>query len=161
MRVSKCDLPKNSALWEKVAGGDFIDCYCIEAQATPRSAAQIITMFPFWARILLRIRGLVTAPFGLSTDGPDAKDKVGPFPVESETDEELIAGFDDKHLEFRVAVRTEAGQVYLATWVQPHNLGGRIYLFCIMPFHILIARDALRRVRRRSLDLDRTIREVS
>ena len=151
MRVSKCDLSENSFLWEKVAERDFIDCYCVEAHASPRSAAQIITTFPLWARILLRVRGLITAPFGLSNDGPDAADKVGPFPVEYENDEELIAGFDDKHLEFRVCVRAEKGQIYLATWVQPHNLGGKLYLMCIMPFHILIARDALRRVCQHSL----------
>ena len=77
---------------------------------------------------------------------------MGPFPVESETETELIAGFNDKHLDFRVSVRSEGGLVSLATWVHPHNIGGRIYLAAIMPFHILIARDALARVARSSAD---------
>ena len=34
----------------------------------------------------------------------------------------------------------------LATWVHPHNRAGRLYLKAILPFHILIARDALARV---------------
>ena len=96
--------------------------------------------------MLLQIRRLVTAPFGLSSDGPDAEDKVGVFPVESETECELVAGFDDKHLNFRVSVMSLDGRVYLGTWVHPHNLGGRLYLRAIMPFHILIARNALSRV---------------
>lgn len=111
-----------------------------------RSAAEIIVQFPAWARVLVAIRKVVTSPFGLSNDGPDAKDKVGAFPVELDTENEFVAGFDDKHLNFRVSVISQAGKVYLATWVHPHNLGGRIYLRCILPFHILIARNALKRV---------------
>jgi len=88
----------------------------------------------------------VTAPFGLSNDGPDATDKIGPFPVEFESEQELIAGFDDKHLEFRVSFLTIDTKVYLATWVHPHNLGGRMYLALILPFHILIVRVGLARV---------------
>lgn len=94
------------------------------------------------------IRRIITAPFGLDNDGPDVVDKVGIFPVETETNAELIAGFDDKHLNFRVAVLSHDGQISLATWVAPHNIGGRIYLAAIMPFHIAIARNALARVGR-------------
>ena len=61
---------------------------------------------------------------------------------------EVVAGFDDKHLNFRVSVFSEEGHVHLATWVHPHGLAGRIYLSLILPFHILIARDALARVAR-------------
>ncbi len=103
--------------------------------------------FPGWANFLLQVRRIATTPFGLSNDGPDAPDKVGPFPVESETDQELIAGFDDKHLEFRVSVLSIDGRVYLATWVHPHNLAGRLYLATILPFHVLIARNGLARVK--------------
>lgn len=38
------------------------------------------------------------------------------------------------------------GRVYLAMWVHPHNIGGRLYLRLIMPFHVAISRDALTRV---------------
>ncbi len=106
----------------------------------------MITDFPRWARLLLKIRRWVTIPFGLSNDGPAARDKVGIFPVEVETRDELIAGFNDRHLNFRVSVISQKGRVYLATWVHPHNFGGRLYLAMIMPFHIMISRNALRRV---------------
>lgn len=114
---------------------------------SPRQAALVITSFPRWAQFLLSIRRVVTAPFGLSNDGPESDDKVGIFPVESETNHELVAGFNDKHLNFRVSVISQHGQVFLATWVHTHNLGGRLYLKAILPFHILIAREALARVR--------------
>ncbi|MEM1428120.1 MAG: DUF2867 domain-containing protein [Pseudomonadota bacterium] len=144
--VTASELSPESALWSRIGPADFLDCYSVRARATPRRAAEIITSFPGWARFLLVIRRLLTSPFGLSNDGPMAVDKVGAFPVESETDTELIAGFDDKHLDFRVSIVAQDGQVSLATWVHVHNPGGTFYLNAILPFHILIARDALRRV---------------
>ena len=149
-KVSATTLPPESALRSRVAEGDFLDCYSVQATVPARRAAEIITDFPGWARVLLLIRRVLTAPFGLSQDGPEADDKVGPFPVESETDSEMIAGFNDRHLEFRVSVLSRDGRVSLATWVHTHNLGGRLYLAAIMPFHIMVARNALARVARHS-----------
>ena len=148
--VTETTLSPESALHARVGPGDFLDCYSVGADVPARRAAEIITDFPGWARFLLQIRRLVTAPFGLSQDGPQAADKVGPFPVEQDTETEMIAGFDDKHLNFRVSVLSRDGRVSLATWVHPHNAGGRLYLAAIMPFHILIARNALARVARHS-----------
>jgi len=145
--VHACKLPESSTLSERIASDDFIDCFRVEANTSPRRAIEIITNQPPWAKFLFSIRRLVTSPFGLSQDGPDAPDKVEAFPVESETETELIAGFDDKHLEFRVSVMVEQGYVYLATWVHPHHIFGRIYLRTIMPFHVAIARSGLARVK--------------
>ncbi|MEJ6402645.1 DUF2867 domain-containing protein [Yoonia sp. 2307UL14-13] len=144
--VRAIPLPDGSVLHERRVAGDFLDCYAVASDASPREAAEIITDFPGWARGLLILRRVLTAPFGLDNDGPDVPDKIGPFPVESNTGTELIAGFDDRHLDFRVSVMAVAGRVSLATWVLPHNGGGRIYLAAIMPFHIAIAKDSLRRV---------------
>lgn len=144
--VTVTELPEDSLLAPRKAPDDFLDCYSVAADMPPREAARIITEWPSWARFLLVIRRIVTAPFGLSQDGPEAADKVGPFPVEVETDTELVAGFNDKHLDFRVSILSRDGKVSLATWVHPHNLGGRLYLKLILPFHVMIARNALARV---------------
>lgn len=145
-KVSASELPEQSRLHARVSGTDFMDCYSVASDLSARRAAEIITDFPDWARGLLQIRRVVTVPFGLSTEGPEAEDKLGPFPVEVDTAHEVIAGFNDKHLDFRVSVFAQDGRVSLATWVHPHNIGGRMYLTAILPFHILIARDALVRV---------------
>ncbi|WP_425038578.1 DUF2867 domain-containing protein [Primorskyibacter sp. S187A] len=144
--VSKIELPPGSLLEAYRRPGDFLDCYAVSSSLSPRLAAEEIVRFPGWAQALVALRNIVTAPFGLSADGPEAEDKLGVFPVEHETETEIIAGFDDRHLDFRVSVMAHAGRVSLATWVRPHNLGGRLYLALIMPFHIAIARDAVRRV---------------
>lgn len=145
--VTTTELPSLSLLKKRVAPTDFLDCYSVRANLPPREAAEIITNFPDWAQWLLKIRNVVTAPFGLSSNGPDATDKVGIFPVEIENEHELIAGFNDRHLDFRVSVSCRQDRVHLATWVHTHNIGGKIYLKAIMPFHVLIARNALARVR--------------
>ncbi|MEM7544560.1 MAG: DUF2867 domain-containing protein [Pseudomonadota bacterium] len=147
-RVTAADLPHDSRLHERFVAGDFMDCYAVASDLPPRAAADIITDFPGWARMLLRIRRVLTAPFGLSNDGPAAADKIGIFPVESDDAHEVIAGFNDAHLDFRVSVLSDQGRVFLATWVHPHNFGGRAYLAAIMPFHILIVRNALARLPR-------------
>ena len=146
--VTAVDLPLESLLSKRIGESDFVDCYSVASNHPPRRAAEVITTFPGWARVLLLIRKVVTAPFGLDNDGPDVADKVGIFPVETETRDELIAGFDDKHLDFRVSVQSREGRVFMATWVHPHNWGGRLYLKLILPFHVLIVRNALARLAR-------------
>lgn len=146
IKVLETDLPSESILNDRIAPTDFLDCFSVSSSLSPRRAANTIVDFPGWARRLLKFREVVTAPFGLSNDGPNAADRIGPFPVELETTDELIAGFNDKHLDFRVSVISRTGKIYLATWVHPHNFGGRIYFACILPFHVLIARNALSRV---------------
>ncbi len=146
--VTAIPLPEISVLHARRRPSDFLDCYAVTSNMPVRRAAEIITDFPSWAQFLLLIRRTVTAPFGLDNDGPAAEDKLGAFPVEAETETEIIAGFDDKHLDFRVSVLSHEGRISLATWVAPHNIGGRLYLAAIMPFHIAIARNALSRVAR-------------
>ena len=150
IEVTKTPLPAWSRLHRRREPGHFLDCYAVQATMPVRDAALVITDFPPWARFLLLIRRIITTPFGLDNDGPETADRVGIFPVESETPRELIAGFDDKHLNFRVSVLSFDETVNLATWVAPHNLGGRVYLTAIMPFHVAIARNALARVGRAS-----------
>ena len=146
--VRKIPLPEDSLLQAYMQKGDFVDCFAAPAEVSPREAAEIIVDFPGWAQPLLTLRKLVTSPFGLSQDGPEAEDKLGPFPVEKDTPEEIIAGFNDKHLNFRVSVMQERGRTYLATWAHPHNFGGRLYLALIYPFHVLVVRNGLWRVKR-------------
>lgn len=144
--VSSVPLPPQSALHARFGPGDFLDCYSVASDLGPRDAAMIITAFPGWARGLVTIRSVLTKPFGLINEAPQNADTVGIFPVESEAEHELIAGFNDRHLDFRVSVMALDGRVSLATWVHPHNIGGRVYLATIMPFHIAICRNALMRV---------------
>ena len=97
-------------------------------------------------RFLLKIRHVVTAPFGLDNKGPEATQKMGLFPVISKDDHEMLLGFDDKHLDFRISVLKQEDQFYVGTWVHTHHWGGKLYLLLVMPFHKLAVSDAVRRV---------------
>lgn len=144
--VRRSELAHDSALRALVQPGDFVDCFSVASDMPARAAAEVITDFPAWAQGLMALRNLAMSPFGLRTEGAGDKDRIGIFPVTHETPDEVVAGFDDRHLDFRVSVTSQDGRVSLATWVHRHNLGGRLYLAVILPFHILIARNALARV---------------
>lgn len=77
MNVIATVLPSHSALLGRVGMLDFIDCFSVDSALNPRQAAEIITDFPRWARSLIGIRNGLTKPFGLSSNGPSAEDKVG------------------------------------------------------------------------------------
>jgi hypothetical protein len=70
--------------------------------------------------------------------------------VLSERPDRLVAGLDDKHLDFRVVIdvasTADEQRVTATTLVLTHNLLGRAYLTIILPFHRLIVRNMLRQV---------------
>lgn len=143
--VLAAELPAQSILHRRVGANDFLDCYSVVSDLPLRQAAEVITAFPGWVHVLLRIRRFLTLPFGLINNGP-ADDKIGIFPIESETGRELIAGFDDRHLDYRISIFSQNGRLFFATWVHPHNIGGMLYLKMVLPFHVLIIRNALARL---------------
>ena len=144
MAVIKSEHPADSTLWPNVAAGDFFDSYSCPSTLSARGAAVVGMQFPWWASALLKLRNRLMAPFGLKTEGQGIK--VGSFPILSETKDELILGTNDKHLNFRISVLSTNGRCHVGTWVHCHNLGGRIYLAIVMPFHILIVRNLVRKI---------------
>jgi Protein of unknown function (DUF2867) len=138
-----------------LAGAQFSDAYSIAIDGTVLDARQaaekMLARGPRWIDMLLALRNLMVTPFGLKTSAPSsAFGLVGIFPVVSQTPDRLVAGFNDRHLDFRVVVdvaRAGRGQrVTATTLVKTHNLLGRAYLAIILPFHRLIVRSMLRQV---------------
>jgi hypothetical protein len=140
-----------------LSGAQFADAFRIAVDGPPldaRDAAQrIMGRSPRWVQSLLALRNALVAPFGLKTSGAGEKAAggvIGIFPVLSETPDRLVAGFDDRHLDFRVVVDVAASgqgqQVTTTTLVRTHNLLGRAYLAIILPFHRLVVRSLLRQV---------------
>ncbi len=89
----------------------------------------------------------------MGVDDPHAaQHTVGGFPVVAQSPQEVILGFDDKHLDFRISVTvapdSETGTlVTVTTVVKTNNLLGRAYLTTIMPFHRMIVRHLLENAR--------------
>ncbi|MET3842526.1 DUF2867 domain-containing protein [Bradyrhizobium sp. OAE829] len=137
-------------------GAQFADAFRIEigdrALNARQAAERMMARQPRWAEALLTLRNILVAPFGLKTSGASStpREMVGIFPIVSERPDRLVAGFNDKHLDFRIVVDVAtsgaARQVTATTLVLTHNWLGRTYLAVIMPFHRLIVRSLLRQV---------------
>lgn len=148
--IVKAPLPAASSLWPAVTSGDFFDGYSVESALSPRAAADIGLTMPAWADRLLNLRNALVRPLGLKAESTDSGEGAI-FPVHLDTPAELVLGTDDRHLDFRISVMQHAGRIHMGTWVHPHNWAGRAYLALVMPFHVLIVRDALRRIARASI----------
>ncbi|MGB3315997.1 MAG: DUF2867 domain-containing protein [Albidovulum sp.] len=146
--LSNEKLPETARLWRYFRTGDFIDGYAVASPLSARDAAALGFRMPGWAMALLRFRNIIVRPFGLRTDRPANEAGIGMFPIEYEGPGEMILGFDDRHLDFRIGILGDGTVIRMGTWVRPHNLAGRIYLACVMPFHILIVRNAMARIGR-------------
>lgn len=138
-------------------GAQFADAFRIASDdpaLTARQAAErMLSRQPRWIEALMTLRNAVVTPLGLKTPShvkAIAADSIGAFPVISETPGRIVAGFDDRHLDFRVIVDVSGAMpdrhVIATTLVQTHNLLGRTYLATIMPFHRIIVPAMLRQV---------------
>ncbi|WP_213735616.1 DUF2867 domain-containing protein [Bradyrhizobium sp. dw_411] len=142
---------------ELLAGAQFSDAFSVLIEDTAldarRAAEKMLGRSPRWIERLLAVRNFLITPFGLKKPVPGrngATDTIGIFPVLSETPGRLVAGLNDRHLDFRVVVDVATSgrgrRVTATTIVLTHNLLGRVYLAVIMPFHRLVVRALLRQV---------------
>jgi hypothetical protein len=140
-----------------LAGAQFSDAFSIavdDATLDARHAAErMLGRSPRWIEVLTALRNRLVTPFGLRTPArrkAAAANSIGAFPVVSESPDRVVAGFNDRHLDFRLVVDVvaEAGgrRVTATTLVLTHNLLGRTYLAIILPFHRLIVPSMLRQV---------------
>jgi hypothetical protein len=140
-----------------LSGAQFADAFRIDVAGRAldaRQAAQrMMGQSPRWVQTLLRLRHLLVAPFGLKTSGDNEnprRETIGLFPILTQTPDRLVAGFNDKHLDFRVVLDVASSghgrRVTATTLVKTHNLLGRTYLAIILPFHRLVVRAMLRQV---------------
>ncbi|MCK0142086.1 DUF2867 domain-containing protein [Aliiroseovarius sp. F20344] len=149
-QIRTTPLPQSSKLWERFTKGDFIDGYAVTSPLSAQEALQIGLALPSWAMTLLKIRNRILSPFGFKTRiDKGYVDSI--FPLEFEDENEVIVGTDDWHQDFRISVYKSQGSIHMSTWVHRHNLAGYIYLAVVMPFHILIVRDAMRRIARTTI----------
>ena len=152
----QCDVPLASALWPSaVAAAYFRDAWRAPLKTPP---AEVVDIFfsifghhPRWIKLALIFRNRIAGAFGLSVPAdsdilrPQRResyrvgDTVGPWPIYTLTDRELIAGRNNGHLDFRLSVLRELDgpgpTVVVSTVCVVHNWFGKAYLFFIVPFH--------------------------
>lgn len=155
--------PTESSLAGSYKGADLVDSFITSfGKGTPRDldviAHAILGRPAWWVRGLLAMRDTVMARFGVKTTGDlqrdtqaGASEVIDFFPVLSRSDNELVLGADDRHLDFKASIllRPQRGEsdfdVVVTTVVHCHNNLGRAYLTLIKPFHVLVVRSNLKR----------------
>ncbi len=151
-----CDVPTASALGPAlVAAAYFCDAYRAPLQTPPPGVVDIFfSIFghhPRWIKVALLMRNRTAKLCGLAVAAESdileparretyqAGDIIGPWPVFSLNDDELIAGRNNRHLDFRLSifrqVDDQAPWVVVSTVCLVHNWTGQVYLFFIVPFH--------------------------
>jgi hypothetical protein len=163
LAVKRVDPPPNSALADWYRGADLLDSYSVVLpQAAPEDltvlARALLNRPPAWLRGLLKLRDQIVGPLGVKTTtairqsgATDGRERIGFFPVLGRSENEIVLGEDDSHLDFRASVllrEDDSGsrQLIATTAVRCHNLLGRSYLRVIQPFHILVVRSQLGRL---------------
>ena len=166
--VARVAVPARS-LVARVPFTDYADAYRLELDATrfpdvDTVARAFAETSPGWIGTLMRLRDHLVGIFGLkrSIDAPKtihdgrplvAGDFVGFFRVLERNDDEILAGEDDRHLDFRVSFLYERdpadarrASIVVVTVVRFHNVFGRAYFVPVAPFHRRIVPAMLRAV---------------
>lgn len=134
---------------------NWVDRYTVQLDGQTMTAKEVARRIfakpPAWAQRLMALRNAIVGLVGLKNAGT-MNGETGGFPVISDNPDQVVLGFDDWHLDFRIVVdikSTQTGQsLSVSTLVDRHNLAGRIYIFFVTPFHHMIFRTMLKALAR-------------
>jgi len=148
-RVQTVEIPRESRIRSALPRIDYADAYqvalpdtlLVDIEQLPR---QVLTATPAWARYLMQLLG------PLSAGAKDASQRLhragesqGPLQVFERTDDEVIVGGNNRHLDFRISFLCPQHQaphlLTMITVVRCHNQIGRLYFALIAPLHCMIA----------------------
>jgi hypothetical protein len=156
MYAVECEVPPGSALsCELIEQAYYRDAYRVPLRRRELGVVDvffaIFAHHPLSMKLLLIIRNKLVALIGLNgstaSEVLDIKirshyavgEKIGRWRIFALGENEVVAGGDDKHLDFRVSVlkMTEGDEtsVVVSTVCAVHNLAGKIYLFFVVPLH--------------------------
>lgn len=156
MTVVECDVPAGGAMGrEWIERADFRDAYRVVLRRPDLGVVDIFFGIfahrPAWMNLMLIARNKAAALFGLETpttaevmtfeqrDRYAVGEKIGPWPIFFLGADELVAGRDNKHMDFRLSimkVHDDSGfGVVVSTLCRVNNVFGRLYLAAVIPFH--------------------------
>jgi len=164
VNIVETTLPDESILNIPDINYDYVDSYqgWLKDKGNKHNATDMGKAFfsngPKWVESLFTFRNKVVSIFGLKT--PEGKgdrqaqlanfkwepgEQLGLFKVFDKTENELILGEDDKHLDFRISLllsqdinRADERRVTISTTVIFNNWFGRLYFLPVRPFHKMI-----------------------
>lgn len=164
--AKKASIPSDSVLNTIGMKYDYFDSYqdSINDPENNISPTDITKAFfnggPKWVGKLLNVRNKIVSVFGLKTSTGyenienfkcDPGEQMGLFKVFYKTENEVVLGEDDKHLDFKVSLFLESPKnniakksIIITTTVKYNNWFGRLYFMPVRPFHKLIVPTMLK-----------------
>lgn len=149
-------LPTTSLTAHALPSVDYRDVFSatVAQDATLEEVARRVLAGP--PPRLMRLRDALVRPLGLKTSPREPRpplrftpgERIGIFTLFERTEDELLLGEDDRHLDFRICLRVSEGRATLATLVRFRNVWGRLYFALIRPFHGFLVQRMLRRAAR-------------
>jgi len=161
--IEKIDVPLETLVARCFRRIDYADAYRAKLPAgsftdVDSIAKAIVESSPWWIQTLMKLRDHIVAPIGLKTSiGEDGGNEIAfrpgasvrGFRVFDRTDNEILLGEDDSHLDFRVSILRhvdgEDSWAVVSTIVRFNNWIGRAYFLPVKPGHKIIVRAMLRR----------------
>jgi len=170
MNIIRTKIPKNSLLYPNLNSYNYIDSY----EGIVNDKNNVVNIMDVgkaffkpnskWVDGLLILRNTIVSIFGLkttksinNTNQPDnlkfePGEQAGLFRVFDRTNDEIILGEDDKHLDFRLSLLLAEYKndptkkvITITTVVKFNNWFGRLYFFPVKPFHKLIVPKGLKK----------------
>lgn len=155
--VLECKVPQASRLRPAFVGDAWF-CHACCAPLTMQPPAGVVDLFfgifghhPWWMKRALLVRNRLAGLCGLSVpasrhvmqprrrDRYTVGDDIGPWPIFSIDETELVAGRNNGHLDFRVSIWRDlqgpTPRVVVSTACITHHWVGKAYLFIIIPLH--------------------------
>lgn len=170
MTITKTEIPKDSLLKNNNMSYDYMDSFQgqfidkFQKIGTTEIGKSFFLSGPKWIDKLFAFRNKLVGFFGLKTSGKitdrqkmlhnfkcEKGEQIGLFKVFDKTDNEIILGEDDKHLNFRVSLFIDKQnenetnkRLIISTTVKFNNWFGRLYFLPVRPFHKLIVPTMLK-----------------
>lgn len=130
---------------------DAIECvYEPQVQLDAREVARAFVGYrPNWFVALMRLRNILVRPFGLRTGSATSSSiskevvaggRLSFFTIESASSNKVDLVAEDTHLDSHLIIDTKSNRVLVITAVHYRNALGRIYMSCIMPFHVMVVK---------------------
>jgi Protein of unknown function (DUF2867) len=156
MSIIECEVPALSMLDRRLIEGAFFHDAYRAPLSRPRAGVvevffAIFAHHPAWMKTVLVLRNWLASCFGLEVSTtaeimrPQMKtrynvgEKIGAWPIFYLSEIEVIAGRNNKHLDFRLSVLKEASGVsstaVVSTICTTHDVFGKVYLVLVIPFH--------------------------
>ncbi|KRC64568.1 hypothetical protein ASE12_07165 [Aeromicrobium sp. Root236] len=143
-RVAAVPVPATPLLQDALPRVDWSDAYAVPRPVGSSSDPQdwadaVFHAPPVWVGALLLARESLVRLVGIDRAGSGAFDPV------ARTDDEVLLGIDQSHLDFRASVLCEPDRVVVSTVVHVHNRRGRAYSALVRRIHPAVVRAMMRR----------------